>query len=162
MARAKGTAKKGRGKNGKTIKDFQRGNAVDGYEMSVDGDDAGEGHNSKHFEPNGPELRDFLDVVAEEEATIEQIMEAARKKCEGPRGAIKSAKKVLVESGYHAKELATLMRREKLKRKLERIADNLDDEQVLHYRSLEKALGAFADTPLGAAAMAGAEASLVN
>lgn len=163
MARAaKGTAKKGRGKNGKTIKDFQRGDAVNGYEMAVDGDeDAGEGHNSR-FEANGPELRDFLDLVAEEEATIEQIMEAARKKAEGPRGAIKSAKKVLVESGYHAKELATLMRREKLKRKLEHVADRLDDEQVLHYRSLEKALGAFADTPLGAAAMAGAEASLVN
>ena len=89
-------------------------------------------------------------------------MEAARKKCESARGAIKSAKKVLVESGYHAKELATLMRREKLKRKLDRIADNLDDEQVLHYRSLEKALGAFADTPLGAATLAGAELSHVN
>lgn len=157
MARAaKGTAKKGRGKTGKTIKDFQRGDAVNGYDMAVDGDEdeRGEGDNSKHFDPNGPELRDFLDVVAEEEATIEAIMEAARKKAEGPRGAIKSAKKVLVESGYHAKELATLMRREKLKRKLEHVADNLDDEQILHYRSLEKALGAFGDTPLGAAAIA--------
>ena len=156
MARAaKGTAKKGRGKTGKTIKDFQRGDAVNDYEMAVDGDDdAGEGHNSKHFDPNGPELSDFLELVAEEEAAIEQIMEAARKKAEGPRGAIKSAKKVLVESGYHAKELATLMRREKLKRKIEHVADNLDDEQILHYRSLERALGEFADTPLGAAAMA--------
>ena len=68
MARAaKGTAKKGRGKTGKTIKDFQRGDKANGYEMAVDGDDdAGEGHNSKHFDPNGPELSDFLELVAEE------------------------------------------------------------------------------------------------
>jgi hypothetical protein len=158
MARAK-TVKKGGGRNGKSVKDYQRGDKANGYKVAVDGEDdeRGEGDNSKHFDPNGPELREFLDLVADEETTIANIMDAARKKAEGPRGAIKTAKKALVESGYHAKELATLMRRERLKRKLEHTADNLDDEQILHYRSLERALGDFGDTDLGRAALASAQ-----
>lgn len=147
-------AKKGPGRPAKKIKDHRNGSAVNGYEVEVDGEDAGEGHNSKTFEPDAQELRDFKELVLDEWAALRAIQDAARLKAEGPRGAIKSAKKVLVESGYHAKELATLMRSWKLSLQLEHVADNLDDEQILHFRALERALGDYADTPLGKAALA--------
>lgn len=153
---AKPAVKKGRGKSGKSVKDYQRGDAVNGYDVAVDGDDRGEGHNSK-FVANGDELRDFRDLVLEEWALIKQIMDAARLKCEGPRAAIKNAKKVLIESGYHAEELATLMRKFRLEDKLAHVADNLDDDQKPHFDSLVKALGDFGETPLGAAALSSAQ-----
>lgn len=146
--------KKGRGKTGKGVKDFQNGSAANDYDVAVDG--SGEGHNSKAFTPDGPELRDFIDLVADEELAIANIMDAARKKCEGPRGAIKAAKKVLVESGYEAQVLTTLMRKERMKRKLEHVADKLNEDQIIPYRAMERALGDYADTPLGQAALASA------
>ena len=155
MARS---AKKGPGRPAKKIKDHRNGSAVNGYEVEVDGDNAGEGHNSKAFEPDGPELHDFMDLVADEELAIANIMDAARKKCEGPRGAIKAAKKVLVESGYEAQVLTTLMRKERMKRKLEQVADKLNEDQIIPYRAMERALGDYADTPLGKAALATANA----
>lgn len=155
---AKGRAPKGRGR-GKTVKDYQRGKAADDYEVDVEGE-AGEGHNSKHFEPNGKTLAEFKQVVTDEKAEIKAIMDAARLKCQGPRAAIAKAKKRMVKDGYHAKELDTLMRKWGLEAKLDHVADNLDDEQIEHYRNCEKALGDFASTPLGDAAVQAAEAAL--
>lgn len=152
------TVKKGPKRAAKKVKDYQNGSAVNGYEVSIDGEDTGEGHNSKTFEPDSQELRDFVDLVADEELAIEAIMEKARKQCEGPRGAIKAAKKVLIESGYEAQVLTTIMRKEKMKRKLEHVADKLNDDQILSFRSMERALGDYADTPLGKAALATANA----
>jgi hypothetical protein len=149
MARS---AKKGPGRPAKKVKDYQNGSAANDYDVDVDG--SGEGHNSKAFAPDGPELRDFMDLVADEELAIANIMDAARKKCEGPRGAIKAAKKVLVESGYEAQVLTTLMRKERMKRKLEHVADKLNEDQIIPYRAMERALGDFADTALGQAALA--------
>jgi len=153
MARS---AKKGPGHPAKKVKDYQNGSAVNGYEVNVEGN--GEGHNSKSFEPDSQELRDFIDLVADEELAIANIMEAASKKCEGPRGAIKAAKKVLVESGYEAQALTTIMRKERMKRKLEHVADKLNEDQIIPYRAMERALGDYADTPLGKAALATANA----
>lgn len=161
MARAKnGTAKKGRGRNGKSVKDFQNGDAANDYRVAVDGDEDPSGHNSKHFEPNGQELRDFLALVRDENQTIQGIMEAARKKCEGPRSAIAKAKKVLIESGYPAQELAVFMRRHRLEWQIEHVGDKLNDDQLLNFRAFVKAIGPFGETPLGNAAIAAAEAAL--
>lgn len=153
MARGKGV-KAGR-KSGKSVKDYQNGKAANDYDVDVG--EEGEGHNSKNFTPDGDELQSFRDLLIEEWGNIKAIMDAARLKCQGSRTAIKAAKKLLVESGYHAKELDTLMRKFRLEDKLDHVADNLDDDQKPHYDSLLKALGEFGDTPLGQAALEMAE-----
>lgn len=144
---AKGRAPKGRGK---TVKDYKRGKAADDYDVEAEGD-AGEGHNSR-FEPSGEALNDYLSVIDEEDAEIAAIQQQARLKCQGPRASITKATKRMVKDGYHAKELATLVRKHRMKRKLAGIAHNLDEDQLPFFQSLEKALGDFVDTPLGAAA----------
>lgn len=137
----------------KRVKDHKRGKASDNYEVDVEGDDT-IGHNSKNFVPERRALSDYLDTIDEQDAIIADIMQTARKKCQGPRGAVKTARKRMIEDGYHAKELDTLVRKHRLERKVEAVADSLDDEQVQFFRALEKALGPLADTPLGQAAIA--------
>lgn len=143
---ARGAAKGGR-KSGKTVKDTKNGKAADDYQVDI----GGEGHNSA-FVPSGKSLADFKQVVMDEELEIKAIMDAARLKCEGPRAAIKNAKKLMIEDGYHAQELNTLIRGWKLEYKLDHLADNLDADQREHFNSLDKALGDFLDTDLGRAA----------
>lgn len=137
----------------KRVKDHRRGKASENYEVDVEGDPT-IGHNSKNFQPERRALSDYLDTIDEQDGIITDIMQTARKKCQGPRGAIKTARKRMIEDGYHAKELDTLVRKHRLERKVEAVADSLDDEQVQFFRALEKALGPLADTPLGQAAIA--------
>lgn len=146
---ARGAAKGGRGKSGKTVKDLKNGKAADGYQVDI----GGEGHNSA-FVPSGKELAEFKQVVMDEELEIKAIMDAARLKCEGPRAAIARAKKMMTDSGYHAKELNTHIRKWKTEYKLDHIADNLDADQREHFDAIDKALGDYIDTPLGRAAEA--------
>lgn len=144
--------KKGRGK---TVKDFQNGKAADDYEIPV----GGEGHNSQKFEPSGPELDEALKAIREEKETIDAIMQAARKKCQAPRDAIKKVRKRLIKDGYAAKVLDAVIRKDDLKLKIERIPDKLIEDEQLSFAEMEKALGKHRGLPLVDAALAAAEAA---
>lgn len=145
------SVKKGRGRNGKSVKDYQRGDAANGYDVAVDGEDF-DGKN-EHFEPSGKTLAEYFDVVDEADSSIRAIMDAARKKCQPHRKTISTTTKAMVQQGYRTKELATLTRKHRIERKLEGIADNLDHEAKQFFLSLERALGEFQSTPLGEAAI---------
>lgn len=152
---AKPPAKKRAG-SGRKVRDVKRGKAADNYQVDVDGDEdeVGPGHNSKDFTPDPRAVRDYLEVIDEQDSIIVEIMAAARKKCQGPRGALKTARKRMIEDGYHAKELDTLVRKHRLERKVESVAASLDQDQREFFAALVKALGPLADTPLGQAAIA--------
>lgn len=152
---AKSPPKKRGAGTGRKVRDVKRGKAVDNYQVDVDGEDDDDtiGHNSKHFEPEPRALRDYLATIDEQDAIIAEIMENARKKAQAPRGAKKTARKRMIEDGYHAKELDTLVRKHVLERKVEAIAEKLDDGQREFFAALVKALGPLADTALGQAAL---------
>lgn len=145
----------GRKPRGKTVKDLRNGKASDDYEVEI-----GEGHNSAHFEPSGKTLDEFFEQIDAEDQTIADIMEAARKKCQGSRKAITTAKKRMVKDGYHTKELETLMRKHRMARKLENVGKDLDEDQRIHFRKMDEAWQRFKDTPLGSFAEQHAEAAL--
>ena len=120
-----------------------------------DGDDdrkAGKGHNTKRFE--GEVLSKYLETVHAAEDRIAKRMAEASKKCQADRKLVASATKELVESGYSSKPLATLRRKVKLEYKAATIDSTLDDEAKEEFQSMADALGPFADTELGRAALA--------
>jgi uncharacterized protein (UPF0335 family) len=99
----------------------------------------------------GAKLRGYLDRIAEVQAEIDKIMENAKAACSPLREDIDEIRKEANEAGFARKELNTLIRKERLERKLERVAENLDEEQKERYEDMLHALGALADLPLGEA-----------
>ncbi len=120
-------------------------------------DDAGDGrkigndHNVKKFD--GEVLAKYLETCMASEDRQAKRLADAQKKNTADRKLIKDATKELTESGYEAKPLAALRRKAKLLYKAETIDATLDDEQKEVFQSMDEALGPFADTPLGRAAM---------
>jgi len=142
----------GRKPKGKTVKDYQRGKAANNHDVEVDGDEDFDGKNSK-FEPDGKTISEALEAIDEENETIANIMEAARKKCQAPRAAIKTVRKRLIKDGYHAKELDTVIRKHALEIKISNVDRKLDDGQIVSFREMEAALGKFRGLPLVDAAL---------
>lgn len=99
----------------------------------------------------GQKLRSFLDRAKELQAEIDAIMDKAKLACEPHREDMKELKTEASEAGFAAKEFATLVRKERLEGKIERIAENLDDDQKERFEDMLSALGALADLPLGMA-----------
>lgn len=136
MAR-KPAARKGRG--GKAAND-------DAPERVVEKDD-----NEKQFD--GAALAEMLTTIAAAEARIKKRQEDASKRSEPDRKTIKDAKKELVDSGYPSRELALVIKKHKLEHTLENIDEQLDDDGKDTFAGMVEALGSYADTPLGRAAL---------
>lgn len=81
-------------------------------------------------------------------------MQNAKAQCAPHRENIDAIKKEANEAGFPRKEFNTLVRKERLELKLERVAENLDGEQGERYEDMLHALGQLGDTPLGQAAAA--------
>lgn len=116
----------------------------------------GKGDNSKKFD--GALINEALEDIAALELRMAKRLEEANKKNQPDRDKIKQIKDELVESGIPSRELGTLIRKRKLEEKLENIDQKLDDDQKETFASLVEALGSFADSPLGKAALKKAEA----
>lgn len=115
----------------------------------------GKGDNSKRFD--GALINEALLDIEALELRMAKRLEEASKKNQPDREKIKAIRKDLVESGIPSKELATLIRKAKLERRLENIDEKLDDDQKETFAGLVEALGSFADSPLGQAALKRAE-----
>lgn len=109
---------------------------------------------------NGAKLRSYLDRLHECQSEVDKIMQAARLKCEPHREDMKEIRKESSEAGFAAKEFNTLFRKERLEKKIENIAENLDDEQKERFEDMLAALEVVAETmgPLGQAALDAAQA----
>jgi len=111
----------------------------------------GKGDNSKRFD--GALIAEALEDIAALEHKMEKRREEAQKKNQPDREKIKAIRKDLVESGIPARELGVLIRKHKLEAKLQNVDGELDDEGKETFATLVEALGSFADSPLGRAAL---------
>src|SRR5262249_43584463 len=105
---------KGKGGSKKTVTDLKNGRAKDDHQGPVDGDES-IGDNS--FEPSGETLSEYLEIIAREDDAQrhqkELLAEKAKpfkEKIKDSRQTQKNATKALVDTGYRAKELATITR----------------------------------------------------
>lgn len=138
-------------KNGKGDKDdFDQGGADGPARLAREGE-RGKGDN-KRFD--GKALADMLETIAAAEARIQKRNEETSKKNQPDRDEIKQARADMVESGCPSIELAALIRKHKLQRKIASIDAKLDEDQKETFAEMVEALGGLADLPLGQAAAA--------
>jgi hypothetical protein len=139
-------------KNGKDKDDdFDQGGADGPARLAREGERGGKGDN-KRFD--GKALADMLETIAAAEARIRKRNEETSKKNQPDRDEIKQARADMVESGCPSIELAALIRKHKLQRKIDTIDEKLDNEQKETFAEMVEALGGLADLPLGEAAKA--------
>lgn len=98
---------------------------------------------------DGRKLRDFLDRILAVQSEIDNVMAKAKLACEPHRQDIKEIKDEANEAGFSAKEFNTLIRKERLERKIENIAENLDEDQKERFEDMLAALGVLSELPLG-------------
>jgi hypothetical protein len=77
--------------------------------------------------------------------------------CKGPRGTIREIKDSAREAGFNMKAFAVILKGHRAERQQDRRIAELEGEDIDAFQEMEQALGAFADTPLGEAALAGAK-----
>lgn len=111
----------------------------------------GKGDNSKKFD--GGMVQEALIDISIAEHRMTKRLEEANKKNQADREKIKAIKGDLVDSGVPAKELNTLLRKQKLEKKLETIDAALGEDQKETFAQLVEALDEYAETPLGRAAL---------
>lgn len=100
----------------------------------------------------GGQIRGYLSRIANVQAEIDKIMENAKAACSPLREDMDAIKKEANEAGFARKEFNTLIRKERLEKRLKNVAENLDEEQLERYEDMLHALGELAETPLGQAA----------
>ena len=128
--------------------------------------DCGTIHAATTSTSDGKKLRSYLDRIAEVQGEIDKIMDQAKLACEPHREDIKEIKKEANEAGFSAKEFNTLIRKERLDRKIENIAENLNEQQKERFDDMIAALEVLSEQmgDLGKAAFdiakKGAEAGL--
>jgi formate dehydrogenase maturation protein FdhE len=138
--------KNGKGKDD----DFDQGGPDGPARLEREGE-RGKGDN-KRFD--GKALADMLETIAAAEARIQKRNEETSKKNQPDRDEIKQARADMVESGCPSIELAALIRKHKLQRKLDSVDAKLDPDQKETFAEMVEALGGLADMPLGEAAKA--------
>lgn len=121
-----------------------------------DGEAAGPGHNGI----NASAVQRFVREIEAEQGEIDGIMDEARAACLPHSEEIAKLKKEAAEAGIPKKELSAALRFRRLEAKKQAIRAGLHEEQRDTYDQIQQALGDFADTALGQAALAGAQDSL--
>lgn len=95
----------------------------------------------------------YVERIETLDAEIDEIMAAAREKCQPIKDDRKVIFKEAADNGIAKKPLAAVIRKRRLARRAEALRDMLSDEQAETYDSILHALGDLADLPLGKAAL---------
>lgn len=103
--------------------------------------------------------QEFVDHIEECQATIDEIMQAARDKCAPIREDINGIKKDAHEKGLPRRELNAVLSKRRALAKADAIREKLSDEQKDSFDQIEQALGMLSDLPLGIAAIEASGAS---
>lgn len=77
--------------------------------------------------------------------------------CKGPRGQIRNVMKEARASGVNMEALRTVVARHRADRKIDQRVSEMEADDRQDYEAMEEALGAFADTDLGKAALSKAK-----
>lgn len=140
----------------KTVVDMKRGKAADDFKVPVDGTEDDRGANWK---PSGETMDEFLALMDQMDGEVREL-EVKKKAAAAPfnakiaerRNKVADAKGKLVEDGYPAKALNTLMRQHRLRKEADRAPEELDEEQKRDHAKMAKVWKDFRSLPLGAAA----------
>ncbi len=116
-------------------------------------EEPGAGHNG--VDPG--KVKRYVREIEAEQTEIDGIMADARASCLPHAEEIAKLKKAAAENGIPKKELAAALRYRRLEAKKQAIRSGLHEEQRDTYDQIQQALGDYAETPLGQAALAGAE-----
>lgn len=121
-------------------------------------DDNGEGETIHTSMPgsngfDGQRLGEFIRRVEACQAEIDSVMQDAKDACASHRDDIAAIKKEAAEAGFSKTEFSAVLRKHRLEKKLEHVADSLDSEQKETYEQMLESLGELAETPLGKAAL---------
>jgi uncharacterized protein (UPF0335 family) len=100
----------------------------------------------------GAQLLSFLERYERVQDDIDRILQDAKDECLPGRDDQAVIAKEAAEAGFSKKEFKTLLRKRRLEKKLEHVADSLDDGQRETYDQFLHALGELSDLPLGQAA----------
>lgn len=156
--------KRGKGAAANDDTDFDQGGpdgaarqrkAANGADTTDDGDSPGMGHNRVY---DGEYIRGAIEQILAEDASIKAVMDAAKLKTQPQRKKKADIIRGLQKSGVGMREVQTLLKKARLELKLETVTSELDDGQKHEFERILAAMGDFADSPLGAAALAAAEA----
>ena len=148
--------KRGKGAAANDDTDFDQG-GPDGparlaREAANGADTPGAGHNSKTID--GEFVRGSIEQILAEEASIKAQKDALSKKLQPQRKKIAGIVKSLVQSNISTRVVQTLLKEARTQVKLENIRSELDDDAKNEFALVKEAMGDFADTELGAHALA--------
>jgi hypothetical protein len=103
---------------------------------------------------DGDELKGYLDAIEAEHEELDKLKSAHMLACKGPRGRIKETMDAVREAEIKMPAFKAVLARRLAERKLARQVAELEDDDAHAHGLMLAALGEFATTPLGQAAIA--------
>jgi hypothetical protein len=104
-------------------------------------------------ETSNAELQGYLEAIDRADDELATLRGEYMQSCKGPQSAIKEIKGSARENGTNMKAFNTLLKGHREQRKQENRIAQLEVEDAEAYERMVEQLGAFGDTPLGAAAL---------
>jgi hypothetical protein len=101
-------------------------------------------------------ISNFLHAIDAADDELLSLRGSYMSQCKGPRATIAEIKGSARESGVNMKAFAVILKGHRADRQQAKRIAELEAEDADAYAEMEEALGAFADTPLGSAALEGA------
>jgi hypothetical protein len=102
---------------------------------------------------DGEELHAFLKSIATQHDELDKLKAAHMAKCKGPRGKIKSTMKSVRESEINVNAFRVELKKFLDDRKHQKRVEALEPDDAEAHEMIRQALGPYADTPLGQAAV---------
>lgn len=102
-------------------------------------------------------LKQFVDAIEREQDKLDELKIDHMNACKGPRGRIKQITKAAREEDIDIDAFRVTLKRRMDERKHAKRVAELEDDSRDAYEMIEEALGEYADTPLGQAALARAK-----
>jgi hypothetical protein len=103
---------------------------------------------------DGDQLKEYLEAIEAEHDELDKLKSAHMLACKGPRGRIKETMAAVREAEIKMPAFKAVLARRLAERKLARQVAELEDDDAHAHELMLAALGEFANTPLGRAAIA--------
>jgi hypothetical protein len=106
--------------------------------------------------PDNTSIINFLHAIDAADDELASLRGTYMSQCKGPRATIAEIKGSAREAGVNMKAFAVVLKGHRADRAQEKRIAALEEDDVAAFEEMAAALGAFADTPLGGAALEGA------
>jgi hypothetical protein len=98
-------------------------------------------------------INGYIEAIDRADDELLSMRGSYMSQCKGPRARIKEAKDSAREAGVNMAAFNVLLKGHRADRQQAKRVAELEGDDVAAYQEMETALGAFADTPLGSAAL---------